>query len=69
MITTKDELKKIFEAQDIIRRLWANTRSLPLEKALKELDIEISKLINEMSEPKQVYSHESKCEFEFQREN
>ena len=46
----KEDLIKMFEAQDIVRRLWANTTNRDVENALKELDLHMTEVINLMGE-------------------
>ena len=45
---TNETLIRLFEAQDIIRRLWANATDKEIEKKLKQLDKDMLKIINLM---------------------
>jgi hypothetical protein len=50
VLAQRDMLLKMFEAQDIIRRLWAESETKELEKRLKELDNKMLKIINILGE-------------------
>lgn len=46
-MNAKEQFTKLLQAQDLVRRVWANEDNQSVSKSLKELDKEITKSIEQ----------------------